>query len=186
LDIDDVVQKREFIEYGPVPTQEYATTYVDKVEKRIKQLAVEGKAFLPLRSTFFSFPRKAFIGWDMLNACVGTPIANKSYSASLSMSASSALTRSTVIPCALPLMNLIGVMFSLSPFYYVILASLVAFMSLRLVQNRFVTLGTKSSDTEQTLKLGKTFSRDFMFMVIVQTTNLILSSFLKYHSLFLL
>ena len=39
LDIDDVVQKREFIEYGPVPTQEYATTYIDKVEKKIKQLA---------------------------------------------------------------------------------------------------------------------------------------------------
>lgn len=39
LDIDDIVQKREFIEYGPVPTQEYTTTYVNKVEKRIKQLA---------------------------------------------------------------------------------------------------------------------------------------------------
>ncbi|MBI2183953.1 MAG: DEAD/DEAH box helicase family protein [Thaumarchaeota archaeon] len=39
LDIDDVVQKREFIEYGPLPIQEYVTTYIDKVEKKIKQLA---------------------------------------------------------------------------------------------------------------------------------------------------
>jgi len=39
LDIDDMVQRREFIEYGPLPTQEYVTTYIDKVEKRIKQLA---------------------------------------------------------------------------------------------------------------------------------------------------
>jgi len=38
LDIDDMVQRRDFIEYGPAPTQEYASTYVEKVEKRIKQL----------------------------------------------------------------------------------------------------------------------------------------------------
>lgn len=41
LDIDDIVQRRDFIEYGPVPTQEYVTTYIDKVEKRIKQLIEE-------------------------------------------------------------------------------------------------------------------------------------------------
>jgi type I restriction enzyme R subunit len=39
LDIDDMVQKREFIEYGPTPTEEYVSTYVDKVEKRIRELA---------------------------------------------------------------------------------------------------------------------------------------------------
>ncbi len=39
LDIDDMLQKREFIEYGPIPTEEYVSTYVEKVEKRIKELA---------------------------------------------------------------------------------------------------------------------------------------------------
>ncbi len=39
LDIDDMVQKREFIEYGPIPAEEYVSAYVDKVERRIKELA---------------------------------------------------------------------------------------------------------------------------------------------------
>ena len=38
LDLDDVVQRREFVEYGPLPTEELVTTYVTKVEKRIKDL----------------------------------------------------------------------------------------------------------------------------------------------------
>src|SRR2546427_2064898 len=41
LDIDDVVQSREHIEYGPQATREYVTSYVDKVEKRIRRLADE-------------------------------------------------------------------------------------------------------------------------------------------------
>lgn len=41
LDIDDIVQKRRIIEYGPAltPLHEYAETYMDKVEKKIKELA---------------------------------------------------------------------------------------------------------------------------------------------------
>jgi type I restriction enzyme R subunit len=41
LDIDDIVQKRRMIEYGPAvaPLHEYAETYMDKVEKKIKELA---------------------------------------------------------------------------------------------------------------------------------------------------
>jgi len=41
LDIDDIVQKRRVIEYGPAvaPLHEYAETYMDKVEKKIKELA---------------------------------------------------------------------------------------------------------------------------------------------------
>jgi type I restriction enzyme R subunit len=43
LDIDDIVQKREIIEYGPItaPRSEYIDEYRAKVEKRIKQLAEE-------------------------------------------------------------------------------------------------------------------------------------------------
>jgi type I restriction enzyme R subunit len=41
LDIDDVVQQRRLIEFGPAsnPKQEYVKVYKDRVEKRIKELA---------------------------------------------------------------------------------------------------------------------------------------------------
>ena len=41
IDIGDIVQRREYIEYGPGPTREYVTTYIDKVEKRVRKLADE-------------------------------------------------------------------------------------------------------------------------------------------------
>ncbi len=41
LDIDDFVQERRIIEVGPDATQEYAENYLEKVEKKIKQLAQE-------------------------------------------------------------------------------------------------------------------------------------------------
>jgi len=41
LDIDDVVQQRKIIEYGPDAEQEYVEKYREKVEKRIKKLAQE-------------------------------------------------------------------------------------------------------------------------------------------------
>lgn len=39
LDIDDVIQEREIIEFGPLPSHEYVKTYIERVEERIKQLA---------------------------------------------------------------------------------------------------------------------------------------------------
>ncbi len=41
LDIDDVVQERDYVEYGPVtaPKSMLAKTYMDRVERRIKELA---------------------------------------------------------------------------------------------------------------------------------------------------
>ena len=41
LDIDDMIQEREYIDYGPVaaPRSVLAKTYMERVEKRIKQLA---------------------------------------------------------------------------------------------------------------------------------------------------
>jgi type I restriction enzyme R subunit len=43
LDIDDIIQKREIIEYGPItsPRSEYVEEYKEKVERKIKQLADE-------------------------------------------------------------------------------------------------------------------------------------------------
>jgi type I restriction enzyme R subunit len=39
LDIDDIVEQRKVIEFGPGPTQEYVGKYREKVEKAIKELA---------------------------------------------------------------------------------------------------------------------------------------------------
>jgi len=41
LDIDDIIQEREYLDYGPVtaPRSILAKTYVERVEKRIKELA---------------------------------------------------------------------------------------------------------------------------------------------------
>jgi type I restriction enzyme R subunit len=39
LDIDDIIQQREVIEFGPLPSQEHVKTYIEKVEQKIKQLA---------------------------------------------------------------------------------------------------------------------------------------------------
>ncbi len=87
--------------------------------------------------------------------------------------------------CLVPLMLLIGVMFNLSLLYYAIFSLLVAFMSLRLVQYRTILLGKEGDNTEQTLKLGKILAKDFVVLAIVQTTNIMLSGFLKYHAGFM-
>ncbi len=39
LDIDDVIQQRKLIEFGPMPSQEYVEVYKKKVEEKIKELA---------------------------------------------------------------------------------------------------------------------------------------------------
>jgi len=41
LDMDDVIQKRELIEFGPDARQEYVKVYMERVEGRIKKLAGE-------------------------------------------------------------------------------------------------------------------------------------------------
>jgi len=52
LDIDDLVQKREIIEYGPItsPKSEYVEDYRRKVERRIKQLAEEHPTLKKIRN----------------------------------------------------------------------------------------------------------------------------------------
>ncbi len=51
LDIDDVIQERDYIDYGPVttPRSMLVTTYRDKVEKRIKQLAEQHPTIQKIR-----------------------------------------------------------------------------------------------------------------------------------------
>jgi len=49
LDIDDVIQEKEIIEYGLLPSHEYVTTYVQKVEERIRQMADKHPTILKIK-----------------------------------------------------------------------------------------------------------------------------------------
>jgi len=76
----------------------------------------------------------------------------------------------------LPLMLLVGVMFSLPVFFYVVLFGLAAFVSARLIQHRETLLG---GDVERLLRLGDVLSGDFVIVAIIQTLNLMLSGYLS-------
>ena len=78
--------------------------------------------------------------------------------------------------CLIPLMALIGLMFKLGAVYYGILAVVVAFVSLHILQNRRILLG---EETETMYKVSSKLARDFVIIAIVHTTNLMLSSYLK-------
>jgi 4-hydroxybenzoate polyprenyltransferase len=81
--------------------------------------------------------------------------------------------------CLIPLMMLVGILFQLHLIYYFILSAVTTFISLRLYQNR-VTLSRKDqTNTKQLLKLGDVLAKDFVIVAIIQTLNLMLSSYLK-------
>jgi 4-hydroxybenzoate polyprenyltransferase len=81
--------------------------------------------------------------------------------------------------CLIPLMILVGILFQMDFVYYAILSSLIAFISLRLAQNRAILYRGKEADTERLLRLGDVLSKDFVIVAIIQTLNLMLSSYLK-------
>ena len=87
--------------------------------------------------------------------------------------------------CLIPLMVLIGILFRLNLPYFLVLAALVAYMSRRLIQKRSVLFGSAGGNTELMLELGDIFAKDFVIMAIVQMTNIMLSSYLKYQLTFL-
>jgi len=70
----------------------------------------------------------------------------------------------------------IGLMFKLGVVYYGILAVLVAFMSLHILQNWRILLG---EETDTMYKLSQKLARDFVIIAVTHTTNLMLSSYLK-------
>ena len=80
--------------------------------------------------------------------------------------------------CLIPLMVLIGLMFKLGAVYYSILAVLVAFMSLHILQNTSILFG---EETETMHNLSSKLARDFVIIAVVHTSNLMLSSYLKIH-----
>ena len=87
--------------------------------------------------------------------------------------------------CLLPLMVLIGILFHLNLLYFLVLAALVAYLSRRLIQKRSVLFGNERNNKELMLELGDIFAKDFVIIAIVQMTNIMLSSYLKYQPAFL-
>lgn len=50
LDMDDMIQQRKLIEFGPDAKQEYVKVYKEKVEERIKKLADEHPAIMKIKN----------------------------------------------------------------------------------------------------------------------------------------
>ncbi len=78
----------------------------------------------------------------------------------------------------IPLMVLVGVLFQLGWTYYLTLAILSTFVSLRVIQKRS-TIFKSTEDKKQLFKLGEVLSKDFVIIAIVFTLSLMLGSFLK-------
>lgn len=76
-----------------------------------------------------------------------------------------------------PLMILVGLMYRLPPLYHVVLAGLISFVTLRVIQKRGVLF---EGGSHSLLEIGKIFARDFVLIAVVHTTNLMVSSYLKY------
>ncbi|MBN1244148.1 UbiA prenyltransferase family protein [Candidatus Bathyarchaeota archaeon] len=76
----------------------------------------------------------------------------------------------------IPLMVLVGALFQLGWTYYLTLAALSAFVSLRVYQKRTLL---KEGDTKQLFKLGEVLAKDFVIIAIAFTLSLMLSSLLK-------
>ena len=87
--------------------------------------------------------------------------------------------------CLVPLMILVGVLFQLTLLYFVVLTALIGYISIRLIQNRQVLMGSSNADTKTMLNLGEMFAKDFVIIALVHTTNLMLSGYLTYHQVFL-
>lgn len=87
--------------------------------------------------------------------------------------------------CLIPLMVLVGILFNLNMLYFLVFTALVAYMSLRIIQKRSVLFEDLEDSTEPILKLGEIFAKDFAIIAIIQMTNLMLSSYLKYQPAFL-
>ncbi len=87
--------------------------------------------------------------------------------------------------CLIPLMILVGVLFHLTLIYFIVLATLIAYISIRLIQNRHLLFGNSNADTESMLKLGEAFAQDFVIIALVHTTNLMLSGYLTYQQVLL-
>ncbi len=81
-----------------------------------------------------------------------------------------------------PLMAVVGVMFQLNTLYYLILLTLAAYLSIRVILKRSLLLSSRTNDDAME-GLGQTLAKVFVIIAIVQTANLMLSAFLKFQGL---
>ena len=85
--------------------------------------------------------------------------------------------------CLIPLMILVGILFQLTLIYFVILAALISYLSVRIIKSRQVLFGGLNTDLESMLKLGEMFAADFVLVALVFTINMMLSGYLTYQQL---
>ena len=89
--------------------------------------------------------------------------------------------------CLVPMMVLVGILFHLNLLYFLVLGTLILFLSFRLIQHRNTLFRSSNTDQDHTLlKLGNSFAKDFVIIALVQTANLMINGFLNYQQIILL
>jgi 4-hydroxybenzoate polyprenyltransferase len=83
-----------------------------------------------------------------------------------------------------PLMVLVGLLFALPFIYYLALAGLTVFISVRLISKRKTIFQEDSADSKKLFKLGEVLAKDFVIIAIVFTLSLMLCSLLKITPMF--
>jgi 4-hydroxybenzoate polyprenyltransferase len=84
----------------------------------------------------------------------------------------------------IPLMIVVGVLFQLSPIYYVTLVALAALISFRLFRERKTLLSKTEPSSKLLLQLGTRLAKDFVIIALLFTASLMISSLLKISPIF--
>jgi 4-hydroxybenzoate polyprenyltransferase len=84
----------------------------------------------------------------------------------------------------IPLMILVGVLFSLPLIYYGALVALASFITLRLIQKRQTLFKEDKTEPNNLVKLGEVLAKDFVIVAILFTLSLMVSSLLKINPVF--
>jgi len=87
--------------------------------------------------------------------------------------------------CLVPLMVLVGILFQLSLLYFIVLGTLIAFLSFRLIQHRNTLFRSSNVELDSLLTLGEAFAKDFEIIALVHTANLMINGFLNYQQILL-
>jgi len=87
--------------------------------------------------------------------------------------------------CLVPLMVLVGILFQLSLLYFIVLGTLIAFLSFRLIQHRNTLFRSSNVELDSLLTLGEAFAKDFVIIALVHTANLMINGFLNYQQILL-
>jgi len=88
--------------------------------------------------------------------------------------------------CLVPLMVLVGILFQLSLLYFLVLATLIAYLSFRLIQHRNTLFRRSNAELDSLLKLGEAFAKDFVIIALAHTANLMINGFLNYQQIILI